>query len=189
MENLRTPDNIYLNNDSMYETILKVRKYTKPDLKEVNYGLTVEDGKNFFQYMKNFRLSKDPELLILPPNNHYYFDEKELRNVRTLINLKNLNLIKDLNSFLYTLVRMLPQNANFLGYFSYNKFSFTDSLLTGLSSRLNNLLDLKTDHNMDKKEITERFQRLGYKVVDMTEVNGLTFFYTKIVKHTTNFKA
>lgn len=189
MENIITSDNRY-NNENLYETILKVKKYSKPDLKELTFSLSAEDGKNFFQYLKNFNLSKDPELLILPPNNHYYFDEKELRNVRTLINLKNLNLIKDLNTFLFTLSRMLPQNANFLGYFSYSKLTFNgDSLFTGLSSRLNNLLDLKTDHNLDKKEFSERIQRFGFKVNDMTEMNGLTYFYTKVVRHPTNYRA
>ena len=178
MENITTER--YLNNDNI-DTILNIeRKYVKTNPDEFIYGLNAEDGKNFFRYLKNFNLAKDPDLLILPPNNHYYFDEKELKNVRTLVNLRNLNLIKDLNSFLYTLARVLPPSANFVGYFSYNKFTFTgDGLFTGLSTRINKFLDLKTDHNLNKKEFSGLLQKFGFRIIDMTEVNGLTFFYTQ----------
>ncbi len=190
MENIATGSR-YINNDNIYETILNIeRKYVKPDPDELTYGLTAEDGKNFFRYLKNFNLAKDPDLLILPPNNHYYFDEKELKNVRTLVNLKNLNLIKDLNSFLFTLSRILPSNANFVGYFSYNKFTLTgDGLFTGLSTRINKFLDLKTDHNMDKKEFAGRLQKFGFRVIDMTELNGLTFFYVQKKSHESRLTA
>ena len=121
MENNITKENRDLNNN-IYQTIIRIeKKYKKTEPDEYTYGLQVEDGKNFFRYLKNFKLSKDPDLLILPPNNHYYFDEHELSHIRTLINLKNLNLIKDLDSFLYSLGHMLSSDANFLGFFSYNK--------------------------------------------------------------------
>lgn len=178
-------------NDNIYETIFKIEsKYGKPDSNQVSSGLTAEDGKNFFRYLKSFKLTKDPDLLILPPNNHYYFDENELRNVRTLINLKNLNLIKELDTFLYTLVRLLPPEANFLGYFSYSRMRFSgDSLFSGLSAKLNNFLDFRTDHNLDEKELTERLYKYGFKTIDMTEMNGLVFFYSKNHSHASRLTA
>lgn len=181
MENNVTIDRRF-NNANIYETILKIEsKYGKADLNQVSSGLTAEDGRNFFHYLKSFKLTKDPDLLILPPNNHYYFDENELRNVRTLINLKNLNLIKELDNFLYTLIRLLPPEANFLGYFSYSKMSLSsgDSLFSGLSAKLTNFLDFRTDHNMDEKELTDRLYKYGFRTIDMTEMNGLIFFYSK----------
>lgn len=190
MENNVILDN-RINNENIYETILKIEsKYGKPDLNEISSGLTVEDGRNFFHYLKSFNLTKDPDLLILPPNNHYYFDENELRNVRTLINLKNLNLIKELDTFLFTLIRLLPADANFLGYFSYSKFSFSgESLFTGLSTRLTNFLDFRTDHNLDARKLTERFDKYGFRMIDMTEMNGLTFFYSKNHSHASRLSA
>ena len=191
MENIITSENKILNNENIYETILNLeRKSGKSNAEELNYGFTTEEGKNFFRYLKTFNLTKDPDLLILPANNHFYFDEKELKNVRTLVNLKNLNLIKDLNSFLYTLIRLLPQNANFVGYFSYNKFSFNgDGLFTGLSTRINKFLDLKTDHNMDKKEFSERLHKFGFSIIDMTEMNGFVFFYAQKAINTSRLSA
>ncbi len=191
METIVTPEKKFLNNENNYETIFNIeRKYGKSDVAEVSYGFTTEEGKNFFRYLKTFNLAKDPDLLILPAINHYYFDEKELKNVRTLVNLKNLNQIKELNSFLYTLIHILPENANFLGYFSYNKFSFTgDGLFTGLSTRINKFLDLKTDHNLDKKEFSDRLQKFGFRIIDMTEMNGLVYFYAQKASNTSRLSA
>jgi hypothetical protein len=191
MENIITSDNKFLSNEYNYETILNIkRKYEKSDLAETSYAFTTEEGKNFFRYLKNFNLAKDPDLLILPHSNHYYFDEKELKNIRTLVNLKNLNLIKDLNSFLYTLIRVLPQDANFLGYFSYSKFTLSgDGLFSELSTRINNLLDLKTDHNMDKKEFTGRLRKFGFRIIDMTEMEGQIYFYAQKANNSSRLSA
>jgi hypothetical protein len=191
MENILTSENKFLNNENNYELIFNIeRKYGKSDLAEISYGFTTVEGKNFFRYLKNFNLAKDPDLLILPPKNHFYFDEKELKNVRTLVNLKNLNLIKDLNSFLYSLISLLPQNANFVGYFSYNKFTLTgDGLFTGLSTRITKFLDLKTDHNMNKKEFADRMQKFGFRIIDMTEMDGLVYFYAQKATNSSRLSA
>lgn len=190
MENIITTNNRNLSGDN-YDTILNTKtKYGKSDLSEITYGLSAEDGKNLFLYLKNFNLIRDPELLILPPNNHYYFDEIELQSIRTIVNLKNLNLIKDLDAFLFTLMRLLPPDANFVGYFAYNKFTFTpDGLFTGLSTRINNLLDSRTNHNLDEKELSQRLKKFGFRVVDMTEMNGLIFFYSQNIRQATELRA
>jgi hypothetical protein len=183
MRNILTSDGSFVNNDNVFETILNIEgKYRKPDFSEINNGLTAEVGYNFFHYLKNFNLNKDPHILILPPNNHYYFDKRELRNVKTVINLKNLNVIKDLDTFLFTLTRIFPPKVNFLGYFTYNKISFTgDGLFIGLSTRINNLLDWRTDHNMDKEEFSTLLHKFGFNIIDMTEMAGQTYFYSEKV--------
>lgn len=186
MENSVLTDDKFLNNENIYKTIFNIeRKSVKADTSEVSYGLTIEEGKNFFYYLKRFNLAKDPDLLILPPNNHYYFDEKELEHVRTVVNLRNLNLVKDIDSFLDTLIRILPTNTNFLGYFTYNKITFSsDALISILTTRLTNMLDLKTDHNLDEKELTRRLYKSGFRVINMTVIDGNTYFYTRNVRQT-----
>ena len=146
-------------------------------------NMVAEAGINFYSYLKNIGLSKEPDLMILSSKHHYYCNEKELKSVRTLINLKKLNLIKHLDMFLFTLVRILPQNANFIGCFSDskalkgNEFHFYQP--SGLFNRFINFLDSSTDHNMDKNEVSEILKRNGFKIVDMTEMNGLTYFYSQ----------
>lgn len=183
MQNILTSDERLLNNKNVFETILSIeRKYDKLDMSDASSGLTAEDGNYFFHYLKKLNLTNDPHLLILPPNNHYYFDENELDGVRTIVNLKNLNLIKDLDSFLFTLSSILTPGVNFVGYFSYNKLTFKpDVLFSGLSALFTNLLDSKTDHNMNRKEMSDRLQKFGFRVADMTDLNGHIYFYSQHV--------
>jgi hypothetical protein len=152
-----------------------------PNFSPENFSLTAEGGKNFFRYLKSFNLFKEPELLILSPNIHFYYDENDLKGVKTFLILKKLNLIKDLNTFLQTVFKILPENVNFVGCFSDSKSVDMNGFLSGLSTRFNNFLDSRTDHNMDKKEVSALLEKHGFKIIDMTEMNGLTFFYSKTV--------
>jgi hypothetical protein len=35
---------------------------------------------------------------------------------------------------------------------------------------------------MDRKELSERLQKFGFKILDMTELNGFTYFYSQNVR-------
>jgi hypothetical protein len=146
-----------------------------------NSSLSAERGMSIFRYLKRFNLFNEPDLLILYPNIHFYYDENELKSVRTFINLKKLNLIKDLDAFLHSVFSITPMNINFVGCFSDSKPHKGIEFITGLSTRLTNLLDAKTYNSMDKAEVTKLLEKYGYKVVDMTESNGITFFYSRNV--------
>ena len=154
----------------------------KPNFSPDNFSLTAEGGKNFFRYLKSFNLFKEPELLILSPNIHFYYDENDLKGVKTFIILKKLNLIKDLDTFLHTVCNILPENVNFVGCFSDSQTVDGNGFLTGLSTRFNNFLDSRTDHNMDKKDVSDLLEKHGFKIIDMTEMNGLTFFYSQTIR-------
>jgi hypothetical protein len=182
--------NPYFNNENIYETNYNMEMIPsgKPGFSSTNFCFTAEGGKNFFHYLKRFNLSKEPDLLILFPNNHYYYEEIDLRNIRTLINLKKLNLIKDLDKFLHTLIHILPPNVNFIGCFAESKTHNGKEILSGLSNRFNNFLDSRTDHNMDKKDVSELLEKYGFKVIDMTEINELTYFYSQNVSRPTKLK-
>jgi hypothetical protein len=147
--------------------------------------MVAEAGESFFHYLKNIGLSKEPDLLVLSSKHHYYYDENELRSVRTVINLKRLNFIKYLDEFLFTLVRILPDNVNFIGCFSDSKAMNGKTSHFYQPSRLGykliNFLDSRTDHTMDKNKVSEILRRNGFKVVDMTEMKGLTYFYSQKV--------
>jgi hypothetical protein len=163
--------------------------YGKPNFSPDNFSLTAEGGKNFFRYLNRFNLFKETELLILSPNIHFYYDENDLKTVKTFIILKKLNLIEDLDTFLHTVSRILPANVNFIGCFSDSKTLNGNGFLSGLSTRFNNFLDSRTDHNLDKKDVSELLEKYGFKVVDMTEMNRLTFFYSQNVCQPIEIKA
>ncbi len=53
-----------------------------------------------------------------PSRFHYYYDSEELKNVKTVVNLRKLNLIKDLNSFFNNVSMILPKKTDFIGCFA-----------------------------------------------------------------------
>jgi hypothetical protein len=157
--------------------------HVKPTYNSDNLSLTAEGGINFFRYLKKFNLAGDTDLLILSPNNHFYYDENELKGVRTLINLKKLNFIDDLDTFFHTLSCILPSNANIIGCFDGNKSIVWDGFVSGLISRFNNMVDSKTNYNLDKKDVSILLNKAGFSLVDMSDMNGITYFYSQNVRH------
>jgi hypothetical protein len=155
--------------------------YGKPIFSADNFNLTAEGGVTFFQYLKKFNLFREPELLILSPNIHFYYDEEDLKNVRTFILLRKLNLIKDLEAFLDTLSHILPPNVNFVGCFSDNKTLKWNGFVSNISNKITNILDSKTDNLLDKEDVTELLEKHGFKIVDMTEMNNLILFYSQTI--------
>lgn len=143
-------------------------------------SLVSEGGENFFHYINWLGLSKDPNLMILSSIHHYYYDFNDLKGVRTLINLKQLNQINHIETFLNNVYRVLPSKANFVGCFKDNKihggiavplyqsFKFLNSLI--------NIIDSKTDKFMSRKDVIKLLEAHYFRIADMTEINKITFF-------------
>lgn len=152
------------------------------NLEEIRIRLSVETGKNFFRYLKGFNLTMDKYLCVLPVTNHYYYAKRELRRVKTLVNLRELNAIEDLDEFLYTLFQLLPANSNFIGCFSDSRTTIERiGFFNGLTARVNNFLDSRTIHNLDKKRTWHILEKHGFKVLDMTEIDHLTYFNAQTI--------
>jgi hypothetical protein len=146
-------------------------------------NLVAEDCVTFFYYLDSLGLAKDRNIMILSSIHHYYYDVNDLKCVNTLINLKKLNHIKHLNSFLHTLFRLLPPDADFVGYFKENKNSDSIDTHFNPSSRLINgiinFLDSRTDRSLSKNEVSKMLASYGFRVLDMTEIHGLIYFRAK----------
>lgn len=146
-------------------------------------NLISQCGINFFLYLKSLNLSGRSDILVLPSNNHYYYDGKELKGIRVLINLKRLNLIKHVDLFLSMLIRVLPADAEFVGCFSDSGNQKREKSYFGrytkLFNRLMNLLDPGSDRIMDRSEVTSLLERSGFRPLDMREMRGLTYFCCK----------
>jgi hypothetical protein len=155
--------------------------YGKPFFSPDSLNLTAEGGVTFFQYLKKFSLFKEREMLILSPNIHFYYDESDLKDVKTFILLRRLNLIKDLNAFLETLSILLPTGVNFVGCFSDNKTLKWNGFVSNITNKITSILDLKTDNLLDKDEVNSLLKKYGFELVDMTEMNELILFYSKTV--------
>lgn len=141
-------------------------------------------GGNLYQYLKSNDFPEESDFILIAPNQHYYYDESDMKNIRSLINLKKLNNIKHLEKFLHNLYRVLPPGANFIGCFSDSrklnrnrKVHFYQPSV--LLNRFRNFLDSRTDHYINRDEVFGLLSVNGFKVMNMTEINGLTYFYSQ----------
>ena len=144
-------------------------------------NLTDNKTEDLISYLKLVGLPADSNLVILAPGQHYYYDESDLRNVRILINLKRLNQIKEIDRYLHNLYRILPMNANYIGCFydssvQKNKRSSGKHRRTFIS-RLVNLFNVNHEQEMTRHKVAEFLWKHNFETVDMTDINGLTYFY------------
>lgn len=139
-----------------------------------------ECGLNLFLYLRSLNLSDEKEVIVLPANHHFFFDREELQKVRVLINLKSINLIRKPDKFLDNLVSILPADANFVGCFSDSKSMNREISGKNRSSvifnRVLNFLDSRTDNSIDRNEVSELLGKSGFRIMDIKEINGLTYF-------------
>jgi hypothetical protein len=142
--------------------------------------LIAEGGENFFYYINWLGLTNEPNLLVLSSKNHYYYDDNEFKNVAALINLKKLNLIKQLDNFLHTIYCVLTPKTNFIGYFSDRECQKGIGLFSKIYKRLINFLDSKTDNVIDKKDFKKLLESHGFSTVDITEINGQVYFCARV---------
>lgn len=154
--------------------------FLKPRLNPVYESLLSEGGETFFQYIDKLEIAQESDLLILSSKHHYYYDHNDLTGVKVLINLKKLNFIKHLDSFLHVVFRMLPPRSKFIGFFTSSQapkgkgFPFYQS--GNFFSRFLNLIDSRTDRPLYKDDVSRMLESHGFKVLDMTEINGEIFF-------------
>ena len=118
-------------------------------------------------------------MLVLSSKLHYYYDTEDMKGVTTLINMKKLNLIKHLDDFVSNIYDLLSPKANFIGCFADRKNLKGVSLTSRIYKRFINFLDSRIDSEIDRKDISKMLETHGFKIIDMTEINGLTYFRTQ----------
>lgn len=167
----------------------------KNPLSEKNAG---KMGELFSNYIDQLNLVFDPNILILSSSSHYYYESEELKKVKTLVNLKQLNHITQLNEFLNSIFCILQPESYLIGCFSDNKNPYRflsdsnksqnisaaqfDMEENGISSRkpflnmIYSIMDTRTNRYLTKNMVTLHLEEAEMKVLDMTEINGITFF-------------
>jgi hypothetical protein len=160
--------------------------------------LNSEGNESFRHYIDWLGMSCDSRLLVLSSIHHYYYDAEEMVNLKTVVNLKELNHVKDINSFLHSMFLILPPKCFLIGCFIDNKkqsgFSLkrrfsqygsktlTEEEKNGIESGipfLNTIfsfLDAKTNKYLSSKNVTRLLINNGFNTMDMTELEGLTYF-------------
>lgn len=142
----------------------------------------LEGGDDFFKYLNWTGLIKETNIMVLSSLHHYYYDHNDLKGIKTLVNLKNLNNVRHLESFLHTLFRILPADAYFVGSFkssdpdrkvvsNYHSVKFFNGII--------NIFDPATERSLTKKGVTALLEEHGFKVIDISDINGISYFWTQ----------
>jgi hypothetical protein len=166
--------------------------------------LDIEVRKNLIDYLDRMGLIYSSGLLIIPSTRHYFYDAEDLRGIKTVVNLKQLNHIREIRGFLKRMTDLLPPDSNFVGCFidSKSQSSFPDNY-SGMSSKLSgraeafengiesripfinrmySFIDARTNRYLTKRIVIQLIKEVGLKLKGMTEVKGLTYFWTQKIK-------
>jgi hypothetical protein len=177
----RTEINKNLVKISFDEKLFEARPKTNPILETI----FSEGGEDFHQYINWIGLSKEPNLMVLSSMHHYYYDHNDMKGIKALVNIKKLNQIRHLESFLHILFRILNSNAYFIGCFkstNQGTGSFMQNQPGKLFNGLINIIDSRTDRYMTKKGVLKLLEEHGFKVIDMSEIRGNTYFWAQNVR-------
>jgi hypothetical protein len=204
-----TIDNLDIINNQRINTLVNLGG-TSTDFDRSNPVLKIltTEGENFAKYIDLLGLAKDPNLVVLSSLHHYYYDAEEMTNVKTVINLKELNQIKQLKNFLHSIFHILPPNCNFVGCFVNNRkqngfvlstspsdFYYkrnSDAIENGIVSSspflnmLYNMIDSKTNKYMSERSVSLLLGEYGFKMLNMTEIDGLTYFCAQSLRTSDN---
>jgi len=172
-----------------------------PEISPFRDILAGEGSEDLLNYIEWLGLGNDPNPVVLSSMHHYYYDAEEMKNVRTVVNLIRLNHIKEIKSFLYSVSHILSSKCNLIGCFidtkKHNPFvlqnnvsgseskRISTALENGIMSkipflnRIYSIFDSRTNKYLAKNEVTVLLEDHGFKVLDMTDLNGITYFHAK----------
>jgi hypothetical protein len=139
-------------------------------------SLMTEGGEAFFNYISRINANIEKNVLVLSSKHHYYYDKDELKGVSAVINMKRLNLMSHLENYLHGICDILSQNAKFIGCFADRGTTKATGVPSRIYNRFLSFLDGRTDIEIDRRYLLRLFESCGFRIIDMTEINGLTYF-------------
>jgi hypothetical protein len=166
--------------------------------------LTQKAREDFLSFFNQQGLDSEAGLLVIPASHHFYYDADDLKEIKTVINLKQLNHVRDIKEFLRNIASLMPYKSNFVGCFvdnrAQNSFSDKSSNLpswytgtdeafeNGIASRIPfinrmySFFDARTNRYLSRQSVINLLEEHGFQIIRMTELHGLTYFYTQKIK-------
>lgn len=152
-------------------TVLKISEMTS------DYNLLKD--RNFSYYLNTLSIEEDSNVLILSPVHHYYYNFEEIKDVRILVHTKELNKITELKRFVNNTIHVLSDDSKFIGCFRDTQFRKSVLYRSRLFYWLIHCMDVQIYRSMSRKQVMKLFTKLGLEFLDMTEIDGLTYFCVK----------
>ncbi len=180
---------------------LKTISSGAPGLNNLFSELNTSVRQDLISYLEEVGLVSDPAILVIPSSRHFFYDAEDLKGVKTVVNLKQLNYVREIRDFLHKISELIPLESSFVGCFidnkSQNGFSDKYSNLpkelsdkaeayeNGIESRIPfinrmySFIDLKTNRYLTKRTVTNLLEECNLQLVGMAELNGLTYFHAR----------
>ena len=139
-------------------------------------------GLSLARFLMNTGLFRKQGMIILSQHDHANFTASELGRITTLITVRRLNLVKHLEMFLNSLAHILPPDTNFVGCFSPAKGR---NLVHGSTEREDGITGMFSHdrhpgwHVLNSSLVSEMLERNGLSLISMSEMNGITWFYSR----------
>jgi hypothetical protein len=136
--------------------------------------------ENFSNYLEKLHMENKRNMLVLSTN-HYYYEAEDLKWVKILVNVKQLNDLKEIRDFLISICSVLPLKSYFIGCF-FDNTGQIDPEKNGISSRIPSLnmiyslIDFKTIRYLTKTIVNSHLEEAALKLQDVTEIEELTYF-------------
>ena len=205
MDNNSAGLNSGANNDQAINKIYRVNNASRErKLNILLAELTDEVREDLITYLNRMGLAGEAQILVIPSTRHYFYDAEDLKGIKTVINLKQLNYVREIREFLRKISEMLPNNSSFVGCFIDNKSKtgFSDKYSNlprqisekaeayenGIESRIPfinrmySFIDARTNRYLTKRTVSHLLEECSLQLVSMTELNGLTYFCTRKTK-------
>lgn len=163
--------------------------------------LDLEVRQGLIDYLDRMGLVKESGMLVIPSSRHYFYDAEDMKGIRTVINLRQLNYIREIRDFLKQITGLLPAKSNFIGCFIDNRAHSAGSDKNGSSSaqvsdkteayengielripfinRMYSIIDFRTNRYLTRRAVTNLLKESGLELVGMTEINGFTYFHAR----------
>ncbi len=162
-------------------------------------GVIIAENSDWFvSYIEWLGLAEDPNMVVLTSQHHYFYDAEEMRNVKTVVNVRGLNHVKEISSFLNSICNVLQSNTYFIGCFVDNKKVNSYKLRKNLSEHLKmrrsediengivskypllnmliNIMDSKINKYLTFESVRSLLIESGFEILDFTDLNGVTYF-------------
>lgn len=163
--------------------------------------LDIEVRQALIDYLDRLGLVKESGMLVIPSSRHYFYDAEDMKGIRTVITLRQLNYIREVRDFLKQITGLLPAKSNFIGCFIDNRAQGTGSEKNNNSSgqvsdkteayengiesripfinRMYSIIDFRTNRYLTRRAVTNLLKESGLELVGMTEINGFTYFHAR----------
>jgi hypothetical protein len=192
-----------IKDQTIKETYPKNQSLRKRHLNRLFDELSDAAREDLIDYLDRMGLINETDLLVIPSNRHYFYDAEDMKGIKTVVNLRQLNHVREIRDFLRNIVDLLPVKSNFVGCFVDNKvqngFSDKYSNLQKISdkaeayensiesripfiNRMYSFIDSRTNRYLTKRAVTHLLEECGLQIIGMTELNGLTYFWTQKIK-------